>query len=167
MSEHDARRGNEDDLDTREIYKSKFLVGEDLDGQEYVCKIAKTGLQTVPSDDGEQDRKIKALLQPAGKVPPDVAKAFRKPLLFGKREADKVGRMMGTPKAKYWVGGIIVIYPMRGRFYGQDQVVPRVRDRGFTRPPTQGPAEQPDERRIAHRAPDPDDDGRDMPNPAG
>jgi len=118
-----------DELDVREIYKSKFLVGEDLDGGEVTCGITKAGLQTLQGDDGEPETKIKLALQPTGQVTPEVAKAFRKPLVLCKKEANKLARLMGTPKARGWIGGTITLYPMPGRFFGVEQVVPRVRDK--------------------------------------
>lgn len=107
-----------DDLDVREIYKSRFIVGEDLDGKEHTCTIRKVGLQALPADDGEMENKIKLALS-----------GFAKPLVLCKKEATKLARLMGTSKARDWVGGVITIYPMSGRFFGQQQLVPRLRDR--------------------------------------
>jgi hypothetical protein len=162
MSEHSSTpHGAPEDLDVRDIYKSKFLVGEDLDGREHECRITGAKLQPLPADDGEMEMRIKLKL--AG---------FDKPLLLGKKEATKIGQLMGNPKARYWVGGSLVIYPMPGKFFGVQQVVPRVKR---VTKPTQGGqrAAQPQRQSAPQRPrPNPDDDGRDPgpydePNPAG
>lgn len=127
-----------DDLDVRDIYKSKFLVGEDLNGQEVTATIMKAGIQQLQADDGEPELKIKILLRPQSDDP-EIVKAFKKPLVLCKKEATKLGRLMGNPKAKFWVGGVVTIFPMRGRFFGVDQVVPRLKDKA-TKPNGTPPA---------------------------
>lgn len=113
-----------DDLDVRAIYKNKFLVGEDLDGKDHTCTIERVALQQMPGEDGEMETKLKLRLS-----------GLPKPLVLGKKEAHKCGRLMGTACARDWVGGVITLYPFRGKFFGVMQVVPRLRSEA-TKPPT-------------------------------
>jgi hypothetical protein len=115
-----------------ELFPSKYMNGEDLDGKAWTFKISR--IQFEEMHDKQRNAQVKK--------PVVYFSGPKKGLILNRTLAGQIAQATGQEDTDQWPGCQITIYPTTVRAFGADHVVVRVRKA------ESGPSEVPDE--LAH-----------------
>ena len=99
----------------RAIAGKEYLIGEELDGKEVTLTIKEVVQEELQNQKGKEIKPVASFVGTDRK------------LVLNVTNMKAIAKVLGTPYIDDWAGKQITLKPVKGRFFGEDQTVVRIK----------------------------------------
>lgn len=99
----------------RAIAGKEYLVGEELNSKEVALTIEKAVVETLQNQKGTEEKPVLSFVGTDRK------------LVLNVTNMKTISKVLGSPYVEEWAGQKITLMPVKGRFFGEDQDVIRIK----------------------------------------
>jgi tRNA splicing ligase len=99
----------------RTIAGKEYLVGEELLGKEVPLTIKEVKIEELQNQKGKENKPVASF------------EGTERKLVLNITNMKTIAKVLGTPFTEEWAGKQITLIPVSGRFFGEDQIVVRIK----------------------------------------
>jgi hypothetical protein len=99
----------------RQIAGKEFLIGEMLNGQDTTLTIKEVKIEELQNKAGKENKPVISFEKTDYK------------LVLNVTNMKTIAKVLGTPYIEEWAGQNITLTPIKGRFFGEEQEVIRIK----------------------------------------
>ncbi len=99
----------------RTVAGKEFLVGEELNNKDVTLTIKNVAIEEVQNKQGKEKKPVASFV------------GTPKKLILNVTNMKSIAKVLKTPFVEDWAGKQITLTPVKGRFFGEDQEVVRIK----------------------------------------
>jgi hypothetical protein len=99
----------------RSLVGKEYLVGEELAGKDVTLTIKSVTIEELQNAKGKETKPVAAF------------EGTDRKLVLNVTNLKSIAKALKTPYTEEWIGKQVTLTPVKGRFFGEDQIVVRIK----------------------------------------